>query len=116
MKALSVKQPWASLIASGQKPIETRVWPTNYRGELLIVSSKSPKIDNLPCGMALCVVNLIDCRPMVESDQEAAQCEVYEGAWSWVFENIRPIEPFPVRGQLGIYDVECQPVILPMLV
>ena len=54
--------------------------------------------------MALCVVNLIDCRPMVESDQEAAQCEVYEGAWSWVFENIRPMEPFPVRGQLGIYD------------
>lgn len=31
VKALSVKEPWASLIASGQKTIETRRWRTSYR-------------------------------------------------------------------------------------
>lgn len=36
MKALTIRQPWASLIAVGAKSIETRSWPTKYRGELLI--------------------------------------------------------------------------------
>lgn len=40
MKALNVKQPWAWLIASGKKTIETRTWSTKYRGPILIVSSK----------------------------------------------------------------------------
>ena len=34
MKALSVHQPFAGLIASGEKTIETRRWPTSYRGDL----------------------------------------------------------------------------------
>lgn len=40
MKALSIKQPWASLVATGIKNIECRTWKTNYRGEILICSSK----------------------------------------------------------------------------
>ena len=64
MKAISVRQPWASMIAQRMKTIETRVWPTKYRGDLLIVSSKKSEIDNLPVGQALCVVKLVDCRPM----------------------------------------------------
>lgn len=36
MKALSVKQPWAALIASGEKPYEVRTWRTDYRGPLVI--------------------------------------------------------------------------------
>jgi len=31
MKTLTVRQPWANLIASGRKTIETRTWSTNYR-------------------------------------------------------------------------------------
>jgi hypothetical protein len=42
MKALSVKQPWAGLIAAGIKNIENRTWRTNYTGLLVIVSSKLP--------------------------------------------------------------------------
>lgn len=30
MKALPVKQPWANMIATGEKTIETRTWPTDY--------------------------------------------------------------------------------------
>lgn len=40
MKALSIKQPWASLIAKGIKDIENRTWPTNYRGKIYIHSSQ----------------------------------------------------------------------------
>ena len=58
MKAVSVKQPWASLIAEGNKTIETRTWPTNYRGDLLICASKKPKIEDLPVSAALCVAKI----------------------------------------------------------
>lgn len=39
MKCLSVRQPWASIIASGYKRYEFRTWATAYRGPLLICAS-----------------------------------------------------------------------------
>jgi len=36
VKALTLHQPWASLIAVGAKRIETRSWSTSYRGPLAI--------------------------------------------------------------------------------
>ena len=39
MKALSLLQPWGSLIAIGAKKIETRSWATKYRGPLAIHAS-----------------------------------------------------------------------------
>lgn len=43
MKALSIQQPWAWLIASGYKDIENRDWKyePSYRGQLLIHASKN---------------------------------------------------------------------------
>lgn len=105
MKAISLKQPWANLVASGCKTIETRTWPTKYRGKILIVSSKSPA--NLgPAGTALAIAEIVDCRPMTEEDEDAACCKIYPRAQAWVLKDIRKIEPFAVKGQLGIYDVE----------
>lgn len=40
MKAISLWQPWASLIVLGEKTIETRGWPTSYWGPLLIHAAK----------------------------------------------------------------------------
>lgn len=40
MKTLSIKQPWAILIASGIKDIENRTWKTNYRGRIYIHASQ----------------------------------------------------------------------------
>lgn len=40
MKALSVWQPHAILLATGARIIETRSWPTNYRGEIMIHAAK----------------------------------------------------------------------------
>lgn len=39
MKALSIKQPWASLIANGIKDIENRTWKTKFRGRIYIHAS-----------------------------------------------------------------------------
>jgi hypothetical protein len=107
MKGLSVKQPWANLIASGRKTIETRTWSTGYRGRLLIVSSKKPDI--APAGAAVCMVALVGCRHMRCSDEPAACCGIYPGAWAWLLEDVEAVEPVPIRGQLGIYDVDLAP-------
>lgn len=40
MKALTLTQPWATLVAVGAKKIETRGWSTSYRGPLLIHAGK----------------------------------------------------------------------------
>lgn len=113
MKALSVKQPWAELIASGRKTIETRTWRTKYRGPLLICASKN--IDNRACsyhgfvpnrmeaGFAVAIVDLVNCRPMVLADRPDAMCELNK--YAWVLENVRRIKQFPVKGQLGVFGV-----------
>lgn len=36
MKVLTLKQPWATLVAEGIKKYEFRTWKTNYRGKVLI--------------------------------------------------------------------------------
>jgi predicted transcriptional regulator len=43
MKALSIKQPWASLIAHGIKDIENRTWKTHFRGKIYIHASSKTK-------------------------------------------------------------------------
>jgi hypothetical protein len=47
MKAISILQPWASLVILGHKKIETRSWDTKYRGPLLIHASAGKKGLNL---------------------------------------------------------------------
>jgi hypothetical protein len=41
MKAITLHQPWATLVAIEQKKIETRSWPTSYRGPLAIHAAKT---------------------------------------------------------------------------
>jgi hypothetical protein len=45
LPALSVRQPWASYLASGLKTIELRSWPTRYRGWLWIHAGKKLDLD-----------------------------------------------------------------------
>lgn len=104
MKALSIKEPWASMILSGKKVIETRTWKTNYRGPILLCASKSPK--SKISGMAFAIAELTACMPMVKDDERFACCDNYPNANSWFLENIKKIKPFPVKGQLGLFEVE----------
>lgn len=103
-KAISLKQPWANLVAEGKKTIETRKWNTKYRGDLVICSSKNPDI--YPAGCALCIVELYDTRLMKKEDEKKACCKIYPKAHSWLLRNIRPIKnPIPVQGKLNIYNL-----------
>jgi activating signal cointegrator 1 len=45
MKALTLYQPWATLVAIGAKKIETRSWSTKYRGPVAIHASKKFPIE-----------------------------------------------------------------------
>ena len=40
MKVLTLKQPWATLVAEGIKKYEFRSWKTHYRGKILIHTSQ----------------------------------------------------------------------------
>ena len=88
MKALTVIQPWASLIVSGNKKIETRSWKTSFRGEILIHASKKDMthsladrmtasefkyfvrcgigFSSLPTGSIIGVVTISDCILMTD--------------------------------------------------
>jgi ASCH domain len=55
LKCLSLRQPYAELVAAGRKTIETRKWNTNFRGKFLIHSSKTidkeiSTLLNIDCG------------------------------------------------------------------
>lgn len=107
MKALSVRQPWASEIADGHKTIEVRSWSTNYRGPLLICAA-ARKHDDLPIGVAVAVVDLIDVRSFVHDvDEGAAMCQADPDDFAWVLGNVRRLAtPLPVKGKLGLFAVE----------
>lgn len=120
MKAISIKQPWASLVAAGTKTVECRTWKTHYRGPLLICSSKGDvEIDDrgenliLPGGMALAAVELVDVRPMTEADLEPAYLpkEWYADALKGFAWHIRPLYaviPQPIKGKLNLFNVDIE--------
>lgn len=117
-KALSVKQPYAGLIASGKKKIEVRSRPTKYRGQLLICASKDgqPSPSALSYGCTLAFVDLYDCKPLSELTEEEWQqtmllpdtmaiVKSLRKGYAWMLRDARPVIEFPVRGQLGIFNL-----------
>ncbi len=128
MRALSVRQPWASLIASGRKTIELRSWSTKYRGPLLILAGSSPWRGDHghelgPLGVVVGIVELVGCREFRQSDQ-AASCVPenvlrelsFDGErsalrpkqwFSWILRDARHVAAcVPAKGKLGLYQPE----------
>ncbi len=129
MRVLSLKEPFATLILSGQKCIETRSWKTTYRGELYIHASMtqvSQKIQNdkelmhlvesqeMNFGYIICKCKLVDCIYMTKEYvadmkknhyQEYICGEYKQGRYAWILEDIIPLEiPIKAKGQLGIWN------------
>lgn len=102
MKALSVRQPWAYLIVSGQKDIENRTWATKYRGRIVIHASQSKGVRPLPpeCyGALVGEVDIVDC--VAESESRW-----FTGPYGFVLANPKAYEkPIPYKGQLGLFEV-----------
>ena len=60
---------------------------THHRGDLLICASSrrsSPPRYDLLVGVALCIVSVLDCRPMTQSDEIAACVPLRQGHYAWV--------------------------------
>lgn len=132
MKALTISQPFASLIASGEKWIENRRWPTSYRGELAIHAGKGlqyldkDELKEHPSGCVIAVAKLVACETL-NAIMAKANCQTErrhwlipgsskswytasnhphaEGPWCWILEDVRPIEHVPVRGAQGLWDI-----------
>ena len=159
MKAITLTQPWATLVAIGAKRIETRSWPTKYRGPIAIHAAKGfpgwakrfceaslvcdalgwPKmgaitqesldrsaqlIRSLPLGQVIATARLVDCLPvdLIElyssratlspgaiwrgtlSEQERAFGDYAPGRYGLLLEDVRPIEPVPAKGALGLWE------------
>ena len=123
MRALTVRQPWANLLCEGVKTVEVRSWPTEYRGELLITAARVPDNvfwndteDNikrlLHAGCIIGVVELFDCRPMTTDDEEDALCTHKRGDWAWHVKPKRWCRPDKVTGQLKLFDVPDDKIVL----
>lgn len=109
MKTLSVRQPWASLIASGRKTIELRSWSTKYRGSIRIISGAAKwkgktNYPGGPRGVTMCEVELVDVRLATAEDADAAGLPPPDGWFAWVLQGARPVNQVPVKGRLGLYD------------
>jgi len=126
MKAISLHQPWASLVGMGLKTWETRSWPTNHRGPLLICATKLVDLYAIgtlmpvrgvhpPHGIAIAVVDVIDCVPteslnLATLGEAARYGDFRRGRWAWKLECPCSIEArnLPIRGRQGLFRVEFQ--------
>lgn len=122
MKALSVRQPWAAALADGQKKIEFRSRPINYRGKLLICASKSgedffiePAFGEfkgkkvfLPKGVMMGVVEIIDCRPTTDEDlKEFGAPDSKDGWFSWILsDDFDTVIPKEIKGKVSLFNVD----------
>jgi len=110
MKSISIQQPWAHLILCDEKKYEYRSWSTEHRGDLLICSSANPKVEDTIPGHALCVVNITDVIPVTRKNYAELDLDEPpargEKLFAWKIEDVRPVNPFPVKGKLNFYYVD----------
>lgn len=111
--ALGVRQPWLELILRGEKTIEVRRARTHTRGRIYLYASRMDAQSNevekvirkhqlelaqLPHGLLVGSVEVVNCRPTQKSDARAAcaSAEQITGYQAWCLENPvrfeRPLE------------------------
>lgn len=134
MKALTIWQPWAQLIANGAKSYETRSWPAPrtligqriaihaakrwdrelhatcledpFRSALLGFSSPS----DLPRGAVLATARLLECSPteaISPSRAERLFGDWTPGRFAWLLVDVEVLKkPVPARGAQGLWDYQ----------
>lgn len=119
MLALTIKQPWASLIVHHGKDIENRTWPTKIRDRIAIHSSKRMEFVEQEAASCLAleitgkipftrehelgaIIGLADIVDCVESHPSPWFC----GPYGFVLARVHPLpKPVPCRGALGFWQV-----------
>lgn len=137
MNALTISQPYASLIADGEKWVENRTWPTPYRGLLAIHAGKGTQyltrteLAEYPNGCVIAIARLVACVSLrdVRAQEISACSQLYfsrvdirkfldhphtEGPWCWVLRDIRKLrDPISCIGKQGLWDWNAENLIIP---
>ena len=123
MKALTIKQPWASLIIEGYKKYEFRSCKTNYRGKILIHAGltlekniqekfKDYNLD-YKLGYIIGEAEIVDCILVDEEfncllrniDSIVYGTSNHVENYAWKLENIKKYDnPLPCKGKLSLWD------------
>lgn len=127
MKTLSIKQPWASLIAHGIKDVENRTWRTKHRGRIYIHASGKPAFTHKDYYKNLTQKQVIDALnafggvwpkfidSAIIGEVEIVDCGINhpsiwaeKDCWNWVLANPviydKPI--LNVKGALSLWEYE----------
>lgn len=115
MKALTVRQPWAALIAAGEKTIENRTRRLHQLpARLAIHAGQRPDPDpkgrsvsySTRTGEIVAVATVESChRPGTECVPACTEWGDPDATWHWILADIVPVPAgFRARGQLGIWE------------
>ena len=126
MKVITIKQPWATLIAKGYKEYEFRTWKTKYRGEILIHAGKGTdkeamtRFEDLkleyPEGCIIAKAKITDCiyvddnfrkrvipkNPNVYKSLNRTEWEGY----GFKIEEVEEIRPIKINGKLSLWEYD----------
>lgn len=125
MKALTVSQPYASMISDGKKFVENRIWETHYRGPLAIhagkvssyMTAKQIRESDYPFGCVIATCSLDACIYLNWPDERIikalpAWCSYdeflghahTEGPWCWLLSKVIKIDWVPFKGAQGLWN------------
>ena len=124
MKVITLKQPWATLVAEGLKKYEFRSWKFNYRGEILIHAGKGVDKEamkkfehlnlNYPQANIIAKVKILDCielndgiNSQIIEENELVYGHKYDRTgYAWKLEVVEKIEDDKViSGKQGIWNI-----------
>ncbi len=144
MRCISLWQPWATLMASGAKRIETRAWaPRGLRtGQLVAIHAAKRwtaeerelcqydrdfmralalaterglwNLANPPLGCVVAIARFDKAIPVYKffngdapgylTGDEDVFGNYSPNRYGWVFSEVRPLQPIPLRGAQGLFD------------
>jgi len=111
VQAITLDQPWASLVMAGINDVEYRTWRTNYRGRLAVhagsgidregMNEHGRLLADYPHGAILGTVELVD------SVRDSASPWAIADNWHWLLADPWPLEtPIAAKGKLGLWTCE----------
>lgn len=124
MKVITLKQPWATLVAEGLKKYEFRSWKYNYRGEILIHAGKGidkeamKKFEhlnlNFPHSKIIAKVKILDCielndeinKQIIEENELIYGHKYDRTGYAWKLDLIEKInDETTLSGKQGIWNI-----------
>ena len=98
LKALSVRDPFASQIASGAKRIENRSWGVRVSGPVALHR----------CGKNGAIIGVMDIERVISAEQALRempeQAQFISGPLCWVIKSFEPCAPISCGGRLSLWD------------